>query len=92
MILSDIKQYLSQRGSASLTDISTHFDTDPDAMRGMLSQWIRKGRVAKHVAGSSCNSSCNKCDTGPTEIYQWVGSTHSALKNIAIKSDCNQDN
>jgi putative ferrous iron transport protein C len=89
MILSDIKQYLSQRGSTSLSDISIHFDTDPDAMRGMLEQWIRKGLVTKHVASSACNSSCNKCDTEATELYQWIGVAGSS---IAIKSDCNLDN
>jgi hypothetical protein len=91
MILADIKQYLSARGSASLSDISLHFDTEPNAMRGMLEQWIRKGRVTKHVAGSACNSSCNKCGTESAELYEWVGATGSRFKNIAIKSDCSLD-
>ena len=91
MILSDIKQYLSERGSASLSDISMHFDTEPDAIRGMLEQWIRKGRVTKHVTGSACNSSCNKCGTESTEFYKWVGVAGSRFKNITIKSDCSLD-
>ncbi|MEJ2529548.1 MAG: FeoC-like transcriptional regulator, partial [Gammaproteobacteria bacterium] len=54
MILSDIKQYLIQRGSASLSDISVHFDADPNAVRGMLEQWIRKGKVSKQAAKAAC--------------------------------------
>jgi predicted ArsR family transcriptional regulator len=87
MILSDIKQYLSQRGSATLADISMHFDTDPDAMRGMLEQWIRKGRVTKHATSSTCSSSCNKCGSDSAELYQWVESTNNSFRNIAIKSE-----
>ncbi len=87
MILSEIKQYLSQRGSATLSDISVHFNTDPDAMRGMLEQWIRKGRVSKHIAGTSCGSSCNKCDIKDSEIYRWVGTTDVLFKNTPIRSE-----
>ncbi len=83
MILSDIKHYLSQRGSASLADISMHFDTDPDAMRGMLEQWIRKGSVSKCLVGASCGSNCNKCDAKNTEMYQWV--SPKRFKDIHIK-------
>ncbi len=72
MILSDIKQYLSHRGNASLADICIHFDTDPEAMRGMLEQWIRKGRVKKQSISASCGSSCSKCNLEATEIYQWI--------------------
>ncbi len=88
MILSDIKQYLSQRGSASLSDLCIHFDTNPEAMRGMLGQWIRKGRVQKHSASASCGSSCSKCDLESTEIYQWVDSADTTFRGIPIKQEC----
>lgn len=71
MILSDIRDYLRQRGQATLSDIAMHFDTDPDAVRGMLEVWIRKGRVRKQMATSSCGSSCSQCDPARTEIYSW---------------------
>lgn len=91
MILSEIKQYLSQRGSASLSDISVHFDTDPNAMRGMLEQWIRKGKVSKHIASESCGSSCNKCDIKSSEIYQWVETTKMSFQGTLIKTEhCDQ--
>ena len=79
MILSDIKQYLQQRGQASLADIATHFDTSADAVRGMLETWVRKGRVKRHLASASCGSSCSQCDPASTEIYEWVGPGRAAV-------------
>jgi putative ferrous iron transport protein C len=84
MILSDIKQYLKQRGSASLSDISIHFDTDPDAVRSMLEQWIRKGKVNKLSAKATCGSSCNKCEQEGSEIYHWVDAANNSFKGISI--------
>lgn len=71
MILSDIRKYLQQRGQATLADIALHFDADPDAVRGMLEIWIRKGKAHKKMATASCGSSCSQCDTAATEIYVW---------------------
>ena len=88
MILSDIKQYLSQRGNATLVDICIHFDTKPEAMRGMLEQWIRKGKVQKHSMDASCGGSCTKCDPESTEIYRWVDSADPAFRGITIKPEC----
>ncbi len=73
MILSDIKGYLIERGHASLTDLTLHFDTHPDALRGMLEQWIRRGKVRKQPTNTSCGSCCTKCDPAVTEIYEWIG-------------------
>lgn len=73
MILSEIKSYLMQRREASLADIALHFDSHPDAVRGMLETWISKGKVARRLATNSCGSSCCQCDTATTEIYEWLG-------------------
>ena len=83
MILSDIKQYLQQRGQASLGDIAIHFDSSPDAVRGMLDIWIRKGKVRKRMANSACGDSCNQCDSSSTEIYLWLESAQT-FKNIPL--------
>ncbi|MEE9492059.1 MAG: FeoC-like transcriptional regulator [Gammaproteobacteria bacterium] len=72
MILSDIKNYLEQRGQASLGDMALHFDTTPEALQGMLEIWIRKGKIYKQFATASCGSSCQQCDPGATEYYVWV--------------------
>ena len=79
MILSDIKNYLQQRGQASLGDIALHFKSDPDAVRGMLDVWIRKGKVIKQTSTASCGSSCQQCEPATTEIYVW------ARKDMPVK-------
>ena len=87
MILSEIKQYLSQRGSASLSDIALHFDTNPDALRGMLQKWINKGKVRRQSANALCGSSCSKCDPATTEIYEWVDPLQTTPAESGIKVD-----
>jgi ferrous iron transport protein B len=51
----------------------TIFVDGPEAMRGMLEQWIRKGRVSKMEMQASCNISCSKCcSDSAMEIYEWT--------------------
>ena len=72
MILSDIKKYLMEHKRATLGDLALHFDTDPQAMRGMLEQWMRKGRVLRSELKSDCSKSCAKCcNDSVMEIYEW---------------------
>ena len=71
-MLSAIKRYLSRCRQATLADIATHLDSPQEAVRGMLEQWIRKGKVRRLQATPSCGSSCNKCDPALTEFYQWI--------------------
>ncbi len=71
MILSDIKRYLKSRPQANLSDIALHFDSEPDAIRGMLEIWIRKGKVKKSLLNQACGSGCNKCAEALIEIYSW---------------------
>jgi putative ferrous iron transport protein C len=78
MILSDIKRYLMERQSATLADVALHFDSEPDAVRGMLEQWVKKGKVRKRKLDLSCGSSCDKCDTATTEIYEWITDSGTA--------------
>jgi putative ferrous iron transport protein C len=88
MILSEIRHYLQQRGQASLADLALHFDTDADAIRGMLQVWMRKGMVHKLVATAACGSSCTKCDSAATEVYAWLSS--SAPTGEFLLKDCRQ--
>jgi hypothetical protein len=71
MILSDIRQYLQQRGQATLADMALHFDADPEALRGMLEVWIRKGKVHKRMTSAACGDSCTLCDPATMELYIW---------------------
>ena len=85
MILSDIKRYLMSQKQATLADIALHCDASPDAVRGMLEQWIRKGKVAKTLAGSSCGGSCTRCDPAAVEIYQWLdGAAPMKVSEVSI--------
>ncbi len=70
-MLLDIKRYLMERQRVSLQDLALHFDTDTDAMRGMLGTWIRKGNVTKcdAVACGGCSSSCSTAQN--EEAYEW---------------------
>jgi hypothetical protein len=72
MILSDIKGYLQERKQATLSDLALHFDSDPEAMRGMLARWIEKGRVTRAVQAAGCKKGCSSCGCeAAIEIYIW---------------------
>ncbi len=71
MILSDLRAYLRERGQSSLQDMALHFDTDPDALRGMLEHWIRKGKVSRMTNASCASSGCTQCNPSTVEIYVW---------------------
>lgn len=88
MILADIRRYLQQRRQASLADLALHFDVDPDALRGMLDVWMRKGAVYKLAATAACGSSCTQCDSTATEVYAWLDS--STPRAEFLFSDCRQ--
>jgi DeoR/GlpR family transcriptional regulator of sugar metabolism len=72
MILSEIKHYLIRNRRAAIADIANRFDVEPDTVRAMLKHWIRKGRVRKLSAVTSCQGGCTKCDLDAVEIYEWV--------------------
>lgn len=73
MILSEIKQYLIKHKRVTLGDLAFHFDAEPEAMKGMLGQWIRKGKVLKLDEMAGCSKACGKCCDGATlEIYEWT--------------------
>jgi len=73
MILSDIKKYLVEHKHVELKDLAYHFDSDPEAMKGMLEQWIHKGKLRKITEQKSCKSCCNCCGSESAEIYEWTG-------------------
>ena len=91
MILSEIRDYLKQRGQCTLSDISLHFDTDADAMRGMLDVWIKKGKVIKQSATSSCGTSCQSCDPAATEIYIWQDGDKLETIPVSTPGHCNHN-
>lgn len=73
MILSQVRDYLADRGQATLADIALHFDAEPEAVRIMLERWISKGRVERRKVEAACGTSCNRCDPAAMELYIWRG-------------------
>ncbi|MGC9503119.1 FeoC-like transcriptional regulator [Baaleninema sp.] len=71
MILRELQTYLKDREKAPLSEISTHFHIESDALRPMLKKLARKGRV-RQVRGASTCGDCCKCDPALLEIYEWV--------------------
>jgi len=51
--LTELKSYLIENKRAPLIDIAHHFDVTPDAVKGMLGHWIRKGKVRPADSGGS---------------------------------------
>ncbi|MDX2229539.1 MAG: FeoC-like transcriptional regulator [Leptolyngbyaceae cyanobacterium bins.349] len=70
MLLQELQNYLKQSHRASLQDIAQQFHTDADALRGMLNQLTRKGRVQK-TEGSKCAHCCH-CEPAAIEFYEWI--------------------
>lgn len=73
MLLTDVKQYLIKHKQATLYDLSNHFDIEPSAMRGMLDQWVRKGKIVKSNLDIGCSKRCGQCSNAAVmEVYVWV--------------------
>ena len=71
MILSELRDYLQTHKRAALVDLAYRFDSDPDAIRGMLEKWMAKGKVMKLPQGTVCGGGCSSCDPATIEIYAW---------------------
>ncbi len=75
MMLGEIRDYLQQRGSASLNDVATHFDITPDTAQFALNYWQRKGKVREFAAASCGSGGCGGKSCGGTQAatnYEWV--------------------
>ncbi|MCP4699912.1 MAG: sugar metabolism transcriptional regulator [Gammaproteobacteria bacterium] len=71
MILTELKAYIAEKRRVTLTDLACHFDVEPDALKGMLDHWIRKGKVRRMLPVSSCESKgCCQCES--VEMYEWI--------------------
>ncbi len=72
-MLVDLRNYLLERRRVSLRDLAWHFGVEPDAMRGMLEHWIRKGKIKREESCPPCGSGCCNCAPDLTEFYVWNG-------------------
>ncbi len=67
-MMNALRIYLQDRPSASLAELGRQFKQPEAVIQGMLSHWVRKGRVA--VLRAACADSCGQC-TGETMWYRW---------------------
>jgi predicted ArsR family transcriptional regulator len=72
MILGDIRDYLRQRGSASLSDVAIHFDIAPDAAQFALHYWQKKGKVREQAASCGSGGCGDSCSGTKSATYEWV--------------------
>lgn len=74
MTLTAVRDYLKLRHNASLEEIALHFDASPDAVRGILDQWIAKGKARKLPIGAVCSNAGSGCGCGckAQDIYEWL--------------------
>ena len=71
MILTEVKDFLRERGPVSLNEVALHFDVDIETARGWLDFWQRKGRVHCVPAETSCGSSCSCSQKPGLDLYEW---------------------
>ncbi|MDX1901698.1 MAG: FeoC-like transcriptional regulator [Gammaproteobacteria bacterium] len=72
MSLLEIRDHLMQVKMASLSSLAVYFNRDADVLRGMLSHWVRCGRVRCFMKTAACGGACHKCPSATTEIYEWL--------------------
>jgi hypothetical protein len=72
-MLVELRNYIAERGRVSMRDLALHFQIEPDAIRGMLEHWVRKGKVVRDSACPPCGSGCCSCASDLTEFYLWKG-------------------
>ena len=72
MIVSELARYLRANRRAAVRDLAYRFDTEPDALRGMLDTLERKGRIRKLPTYTPCAGGCSHCDPSTIELYEWV--------------------
>ena len=86
MILSDIGHYVKEHQQVTLSQIALHFNAKPDAVRGILDIWVKKGKISRQSATASCGSTCQQCDTASTEIYIWGTTSDNAHSNQCLNN------
>lgn len=71
-MLIEIRRFLAERRRATLAEIALHLGVAPDAARGMMAQWQRRGKA--RLLPSPCGGCGIACTcAAPPEIYEWIG-------------------
>lgn len=69
MILSQLRQFIKQRGRVSLDELAIHFDGDKSAIEGMVDVLKTRGIVLELGCGG-CGGS-KTCSVSGPKIYAW---------------------
>jgi len=72
VILIDVKNYLSQKQTATLQELSLHFQRDPDFIRQLLSHWIKKGIISPAEKPIGCGTRCTQCRPEIAQVYRFI--------------------
>ncbi len=72
MLLSELNRYFARHERVCMADLVNHFNTSPEAMRGMLDMLAAKKRIKRVMVQIDCGA-CSKCDPKQLEIYEWTG-------------------
>ena len=71
MILRDLQSYITEQNKVSLAQMELKFGIEAQALRGMLSHLIHKGRIQKLPTPASCHG-CIVCSPESLEFYGCV--------------------
>ncbi len=73
MILIELRNYLKQRVSVSMTELSMHFKKQACDLEPLLQYWIERGRI-ESVELNCGGGSCKGCPMRCAKAYRYVSS------------------
>lgn len=84
MVLSEIRSYCAEAGKVSLQELANRFETEPEAIRGMVDVLVQKGmmRCLTEAPKGDCCCGCSKSCAQPVmsdAVYEWVGRQRRSL-------------
>ncbi|WP_051785947.1 FeoC-like transcriptional regulator [Endozoicomonas numazuensis] len=84
-MLLPIRDFLSDKGVCTLAELCQHFAVDPEAMKGMLGHWVRKGKLVEEQSG--CKQGCVSCAPEQLIVYRWMSSSPYDLIPVCNQSE-----
>ena len=68
-MITDIIDYIEERGQAPLRDMALHFELDDAVLIDMLERLIKKGRIRELPQGTACGGGCQQCAPETIRIF-----------------------
>ena len=76
MILIELRNYLKDRVTASMVELSMHFKKHANDLEPLLQYWIDRGRV-ESVDAQCGGGSCQGCPMRCAKAYRYVSSKNT---------------